>query len=46
MEVETNNITLFAAWRWEAERAMQVDWTHAAELAITLSGQTRRGRIS
>jgi hypothetical protein len=24
---------------WEAGRAMQMDWTHAAELAITLSGQ-------
>jgi hypothetical protein len=24
---------------WEAGRALQMDWTHAAELAITLSGQ-------
>jgi hypothetical protein len=24
---------------WEAGRALQMDWTHAAELAVTLSGQ-------
>ena len=24
---------------WEPERALQLDWTHASELAITIGGQ-------
>jgi hypothetical protein len=24
---------------WEAGRAMQLDWTHAEELAVTIAGQ-------
>jgi transposase len=30
---------VFFAQDWEAGRAMQLDWTHATELAVTIAGQ-------